>query len=104
MRAMAGELILIVEDNDKNLKLVRDILRFKGYRTLDFDEAIAGWRSPDGGVGVWLGHPTGWVDAPDSASAMVNPKPWLPSCCSWGEGAGCPSATGFPTLRRARTQ
>ena len=42
MREMADELILIVEDNDKNLKLVRDILRFKGYRTLDFDEAIAG--------------------------------------------------------------
>ena len=31
---MAGELILIVEHNDKNLKLVRDLLRFKGYRTL----------------------------------------------------------------------
>jgi two-component system cell cycle response regulator DivK len=32
---MAGELILIVEDNEKNLKLVRDLLRFKGYRTLE---------------------------------------------------------------------
>ena len=32
---MAGELILIVEDNEKNLKLVRDILQFKGYRTLE---------------------------------------------------------------------
>lgn len=32
---MAGELILIVEDNEKNLKLVRDILQFRGYRTLE---------------------------------------------------------------------
>ncbi len=31
---MAGELILIVEDNEKNLKLARDVLQFKGYRTL----------------------------------------------------------------------
>ena len=32
---MSGELILIVEDNEKNLKLFRDILQFKGYRTLE---------------------------------------------------------------------
>jgi CheY-like chemotaxis protein len=32
---MAGELILIVEDNEKNLKLVRDLLQVKGYRTLE---------------------------------------------------------------------
>ena len=29
---MANELILIVEDNDKNRKLMRDVLQFKGYR------------------------------------------------------------------------
>ena len=29
---MANELILIVEDNEKNRKLVRDVLNFKGYR------------------------------------------------------------------------
>ncbi|OGT80520.1 MAG: histidine kinase [Gammaproteobacteria bacterium RIFCSPLOWO2_02_FULL_61_13] len=27
--------ILIVEDNEKNMKLVRDILQFKGYRTIE---------------------------------------------------------------------
>jgi two-component system cell cycle response regulator DivK len=32
---MAGELILIVEDNEKNLKLVRDLLEFHGYRTIE---------------------------------------------------------------------
>ena len=31
--------ILIVEDNEKNMKLVRDILRHKGYETL---EAVTG--------------------------------------------------------------
>ncbi len=36
---MANELILIVEDNEKNRKLVRDLLQFKGYRTL---EAVTG--------------------------------------------------------------
>ena len=32
---MANELILIVEDNDKNLKLVRDVLRHQGYQTIE---------------------------------------------------------------------
>jgi len=32
---MAGELILIVEDNEKNRKLVRDVLQFQGYRTVE---------------------------------------------------------------------
>ena len=26
--------VLIVEDNPKNMKLVRDVLQFKGYQTL----------------------------------------------------------------------
>jgi two-component system cell cycle response regulator DivK len=32
---VAGELILIVEDNDKNMKLFRDVLGAKGYSTLE---------------------------------------------------------------------
>ena len=32
---MANELILIVEDNEKNLKLARDVLRFHGFRTVE---------------------------------------------------------------------
>jgi two-component system cell cycle response regulator DivK len=39
---MAGELILIVEDNEKNRKLVRDVLQFKGYRTLEAETAEIG--------------------------------------------------------------
>ena len=36
--------ILIVEDNDKNLKLIRDVLRFKGYVTLEARSAAEGLR------------------------------------------------------------
>src|SRR5437870_3648777 len=39
---MAGELILIVEDNEKNLKLVRDLLEAWDYRTLEADTGQAG--------------------------------------------------------------
>jgi two-component system, cell cycle response regulator DivK len=31
----AGRLILIVEDNEKNLKLARDVLQFHGFRTVE---------------------------------------------------------------------
>jgi two-component system, cell cycle response regulator DivK len=45
-------LILIVEDNEKNLKLVRDVLQVKGYSTLEAGTAedglkIARERKPD---------------------------------------------------------
>src|SRR3989442_2420388 len=33
--AVANELILVVEDNDKNRKLVRDVLTFKGYEIIE---------------------------------------------------------------------
>jgi two-component system cell cycle response regulator DivK len=39
---MASELILIIEDNEKNLKLVRDLLQVKGYRTLEAGAAELG--------------------------------------------------------------
>ena len=32
---MAGELILIVEDNEQNRKLTRDLLHVHGYRTIE---------------------------------------------------------------------
>jgi two-component system cell cycle response regulator DivK len=41
---MAGELILIVEDNEKNRKLVRDVLQFKGYETIESESAEEGIR------------------------------------------------------------
>ena len=49
---MGHFLVLIVEDNEKNLKLARDLLRVKGYRTI---EAV------DGGGGIAMAaelHPT----------------------------------------------
>jgi two-component system, cell cycle response regulator DivK len=39
---MAAPLILIVEDNDKNLKLARDLLQHQGFQTLEADTAAAG--------------------------------------------------------------
>ena len=39
---MANELILIIEDNEKNRKLIRDLLQVKGYRTIDTETAEDG--------------------------------------------------------------
>ncbi|MGH7808826.1 MAG: response regulator [Candidatus Binatia bacterium] len=39
---MANELILIIEDNEKNRKLCRDVLRAKGYRTIESETAEEG--------------------------------------------------------------
>jgi two-component system, cell cycle response regulator DivK len=36
--------VLIIEDNDKNLKLVRDVLQVKGYSTLEAGSAEDGIR------------------------------------------------------------
>ena len=39
---MSQELILIVEDNEKNRKLIRDLLQAKGYQTIESDAAEDG--------------------------------------------------------------
>ena len=39
---MANELILVVEDNDKNRKLVRDVLTLKGYEIIEAETGEAG--------------------------------------------------------------
>src|SRR5215475_16000661 len=41
---MAHELILIVEDNPKNLKLVRDTLQVTGYQTIETETGEEGVR------------------------------------------------------------
>ena len=41
---MASELILIVEDNEKNRKLMRDVLQFKGYRLAEAETGEDGVR------------------------------------------------------------
>ena len=46
------KLILIIEDNEKNLKLVRDVLQVKGYATVEATSAedgirLAAERTPD---------------------------------------------------------
>lgn len=47
-----GRLILIVEDNDKNMKLTRDVLQFRGFRTVEATTGedgvtLAGTHMPD---------------------------------------------------------
>jgi two-component system cell cycle response regulator DivK len=49
---MADQLILIIEDNERNLKLVRDVLQFNGFRTAEARTAedglvLANSRPPD---------------------------------------------------------
>jgi two-component system, cell cycle response regulator DivK len=39
---MGGELILIIEDNEKNRKLVRDVLQVKGHETIESETAEEG--------------------------------------------------------------
>ena len=39
---MANELVLIIEDNEKNRKLVRDVLQVKGYKTIESETAEEG--------------------------------------------------------------
>lgn len=41
---MSAALILIVEDNERNLKLMRDVLQHRGYRTLEATTASDGLR------------------------------------------------------------
>src|SRR5215475_3184898 len=41
-RSAMNELILIVEDNPKNLKLVRDTLQVKGYHTIETETGEEG--------------------------------------------------------------
>jgi len=48
----AANLILIIEDNEKNMKLVRDVLQVKGYDTMEAGTAedglaMAAARKPD---------------------------------------------------------
>ena len=42
---MSGEMILIVEDQPLNRKLVRDVLQAKGYRTIEAETGEDGVRS-----------------------------------------------------------
>jgi CheY-like chemotaxis protein len=41
-KSVANELILIVEDNEKNRKLCRDVLQVKGFKTIESETAERG--------------------------------------------------------------
>ena len=61
---MAGALILIVEDNPRNLKLIRDILQFRGYTTLEAETGEAGVTLARHG---WAGSHEGVKGGPEHA-------------------------------------
>ena len=49
---MSGERILVIEDNPKNMKLVRDVLQFSGYEVIEATTGedgvrLAGQHEPD---------------------------------------------------------
>jgi two-component system, cell cycle response regulator DivK len=44
---MANELILIIEDNERNRKLIRDLLQVKGYHTIESETAEDGLKLAD---------------------------------------------------------
>ena len=64
---MAGELILIIEDNEKNRKLVRDVLQATGHKTIESETAEEGlklalenlltWYSWTSSSPEWMGSP-----------------------------------------------
>jgi two-component system cell cycle response regulator DivK len=39
---VTDDLVLIIEDNEKNLKLTRDVLQVKGFRTIEATDAATG--------------------------------------------------------------
>lgn len=41
---MSNEMILIVEDNDKNMKLARDVLNYAGFRIIEATDGETGVR------------------------------------------------------------
>src|SRR5262245_57779783 len=43
-RSLANELILVVEDNEQSRKLVRDVLKFKGYEIIEAETGEDGVR------------------------------------------------------------
>jgi two-component system cell cycle response regulator DivK len=56
---MANELILIIEDNEKNRKLIRDLLQVKGYQTIESETAEDGLKLAEKKTPALIhGHPT----------------------------------------------
>jgi CheY-like chemotaxis protein len=50
---VANELILVVEDNDKSRKLVRDVLTFKGSEIIEAETGKKVSASPKNAARAW---------------------------------------------------
>jgi len=81
---MAGELILIVEDNEKNRRLVRDVLQFKGYETIETEtgeEGVELARSRQPAL-VLMDIQLPGIDGITASSGCAKTRPREP-CGSW---------------------
>jgi CheY-like chemotaxis protein len=81
---MANELVLIVEDNEKNRKLVRDALQFKGYRTIEAET---------GEDGVRLAH-----EQRPALILMDIQLPGIDGVTALGQLRGDPVTRGIPVI------
>jgi hypothetical protein len=108
-RLADGELVLIVEDNEKSLKLVRGLLQFHGFRSLEAVDAETGFQiagelvarpGPDGHRLPGMDGRNG-TRAPESGSAVVamSVMPIAIPCDSNGFHQACSSrhSNHFPT-------
>ena len=50
---MTGQRILVVEDNERNFKLVRDVLQYAGYRSIEARSGEQGSRWPGSARPTW---------------------------------------------------
>jgi two-component system cell cycle response regulator DivK len=81
---MAGELILIVEDNEKNRKLERDVLQFHGYQTAEAETAEEGIRLA--------------LAAPPALILMDIQLPGMSGIEALGQLRGEPRTRGIPVI------
>ena len=81
---MAGELILIVEDNERNRKLVRDVLAFHGYRLAEAET---------GEDGVRLAH-----ELRPELVLMDIQLPGIDGIAALGQLRGDPATRGIPVI------
>ena len=101
---MADEQILVVEDNEKNMKLVRDVLVATGYRTLEAGTghqaiALAAEHAPDL---VLMDIQLPDIDGVTHSVASVQTSARRPSQCSRSPRKRC-TETASGSLRQAST-
>jgi CheY-like chemotaxis protein len=81
---MSDQLILIIEDNERNLKLVRDVLQYNGFRTVEA-------RTAEDGLVLANARPT-WCCSASSC----------PASTAWRHSGSCGGVRRLPTSPSSR--